>query len=263
MEEKLKRMKELISTLKEASKLYYQYSTSIMTDFEYDKLYDELVKLEKETNTVLSNSPTINVEYEISDELEQIEHPAPMLSLAKTKKVEELKNFLGDNKGILSWKLDGLTIVLTYEEGKLVRGVTRGTGIKGEVVTENVKRFKNIPLTIPYKGNLVLRGEAVIKYSDFKKMNEEMGDDSTQYKNPRNLCSGSVRQLDSNVTAERNVNCVIFSLISAEDNISNSKLEQYDWLRSLGFDVVEQLEVNKNNIIGITYEMISSSIFWL
>lgn len=248
MEVKLKRMKELISTLKEASKLYYQYSTSIMTDFEYDKLYDELVKLEKETNTVLSNSPTINVEYEISDELEQIEHPAPMLSLAKTKKVEELKNFLGDNKGILSWKLDGLTIVLTYEEGKLVRGVTRGTGTIGEVVTENVKRFKNIPLTIPYKGNLTLRGEAVIKYSEFKKMNEEMGDDSTQYKNPRNLCSGSVRQLDSNVTAERNVNCVIFSLISEEDNISNSKLEQYDWLRSLGFEVVEQLEVNKNNI---------------
>lgn len=248
MEEKLKRMKELIATLKEASKLYYQYSTSIMTDFEYDKLYDELVKLEKETNTVLSNSPTINVEYEISDELEQVEHPAPMLSLAKTKKVEELKTFLGDNKGILSWKLDGLTIVLTYEDGKLVRGVTRGTGTIGEVVTENVKRFRNVPLTIPYKGNLVLRGEAIIKYSDFKKMNEEMGEDSTQYKNPRNLCSGSVRQLDSNITAERNVNCVIFSLISVEDKISNSKLEQYNWLRGLGFEVVEQLKVNKNNI---------------
>ena len=248
MEAKLKRMKELIDILKEASELYYLHSTSIMTDFEYDRLYDELVELEAETNTILSNSPTINVEYEISNQLEQVEHQSPMLSLAKTEKVEELKDFLGDNKGILSWKLDGLTIVLTYEDGKLIRGVTRGTGTIGEVVTENVKRFKNIPLTIPYKGNLVLRGEAVIKYSDFKRMNEEMGEDSTQYKNPRNLCSGSVRQLDSNVTAERNVNCIIFSLISVDDNISNSKLEQYNWLRSLGFEVVEQVEVDKKNI---------------
>jgi len=247
MEKKLERMKELIDILKEASKLYYQYSTSIMTDFEYDKLYDELVILEKETNTVLSNSPTINVEYEISDALEQVEHQAPMLSLSKTKVVSDLESFLGDNEGILSWKLDGLTIVLTYEGGKLVRGVTRGTGTIGEVVTENVKRFKNIPLTIPYKGNLVLRGEAVIKYSDFEKMNEEL-DDSTQYKNPRNLCSGSVRQLDSNVTAERNVNCIIFALISCDDYISNSKLEQYNWLRSLGFEVVEQMKVNIDNI---------------
>lgn len=248
MEQKLDRMKELISILKEASRLYYQFSAPMMTDFEYDRLYDELVRLEKETNTVLSNSPTINVEYEISDSLEQVEHPAPMLSLAKTKKVEDLRDFIGDNKALLSWKLDGLTIVLTYESGKLIRGVTRGTGTIGEVVTENVKRFKNIPLTIPYKGNLVLRGEAVIKYSDFEKMNEEMGEDSTQYKNPRNLCSGSVRQLDSNITAERNVNCIIFSLISSDAFISNSKLEQYDWLRSLGFEVVEQIEVNKNNI---------------
>lgn len=248
MEEKLNRMKELISTLKEASRLYYQFSTSIMTDFEYDRLYDELVDLEQETNTVLSNSPTINVEYEISDSLEQIEHPAPMLSLAKTKSVDDLKSFLGDQIGILSWKLDGLTIVLTYENRKLVRGVTRGTGTIGEVVTENVKRFKNIPLTIPYKGNLVLRGEAIIKYSDFKKMNEELGEDSTQYKNPRNLCSGSVRQLDSNITAQRNVNCVIFSLISVDEEISNSKLDQYKWLKSLGFEVVEQIEVNKTNI---------------
>ncbi|MBE6150012.1 MAG: NAD-dependent DNA ligase LigA [Firmicutes bacterium] len=247
MEKKLERMKELIDILKEASKLYYQYSTSIMTDFEYDRLYDELVILEKETNTVLSNSPTINVEYEISDALEQVEHQAPMLSLSKTKVVSDLESFLGDNEGILSWKLDGLTIVLTYEGGKLVRGVTRGTGTIGEVVTENVKRFKNIPLTIPYKGNLVLRGEAVIKYSDFEKMNEEL-DDSTQYKNPRNLCSGSVRQLDSNVTAERNVNCIIFALISCDDYISNSKLEQYNWLRSLGFEVVEQMKVNIDNI---------------
>lgn len=248
METKLNRMKELISILQEASRLYYQFSTPIMTDFEYDKLYDELVELEKETNTILSNSPTINVEYEISDSLEQVEHPSPMLSLAKTKSVEELKEFIGDKKGILSWKLDGLTIVLTYENGKLVRGVTRGTGIIGEVVTENVKRFKNIPLTIPYKGKLVLRGEAIIKYSDFNRMNEELGEDSTQYKNPRNLCSGSVRQLDSNITAGRNVNCIIFSLISVEGQSFNSKLEQYNWLKSLGFEVVEQLEVYKDTM---------------
>lgn len=254
MEKKLARMRELINILKEASKLYYQFSTPIMTDFEYDRLYDELVELEKETNTVLSNSPTLNVEYEVSSELEKVEHDSPMLSLSKTKNVLELKSFLGENKGILSWKLDGLTIVLTYEDGKLVRGVTRGTGIIGEVVTENVKRFKNIPYTIPYKGKLVLRGEAVIKYSDFKKMNEELGEDSTQYKNPRNLCSGSVRQLDSNVTAERNVNCIIFSLISADDFISNSKLEQYDWLKSLGFEVVDMVEVNESNIEKVVKE---------
>lgn len=248
MNDKLNRMKELIGILKEASRLYYQFSTSIMTDYEYDKLYDELVILEKETNMVLSNSPTINVEYEISKELEQVEHPVPMLSLAKTKDVEELKLFLGQEEGVLSWKLDGLTIVLTYENGKLQSGVTRGTGIIGEVVTANVKKFKNIPLTIPYKGKLVLRGEAVIKYYDFKKMNEEMGDDSTQYKNPRNLCSGSVRQLDSGITAERNVNCIIFSLISADDFISNLKTEQYKWLEKQGFEVVEFLEVDKDKI---------------
>ena len=251
MTEKIKRMKELIEILKDASKHYYQLSASIMSDFEYDRLYDELVELEKDTNMVLSNSPTINVEYEVSKSLEQIEHQEPMLSLSKTKNVEELKSFLGDNKGILSWKLDGLTIVLTYQDGKLIRGVTRGTGTIGEVVTENVKRFKNIPLTIPYKGNLVLRGEAVIKYSDFNRMNEELSDEETQYKNPRNLCSGSVRQLDSSVTAKRNVNCIIFSLISVDDVISNSKLEQYNWLKSLGFEVVDQVLVDKNNIVEV------------
>ncbi len=248
MEQKIERMKELIEILNNASKLYYQFSTSIMTDFEYDKLYDELVSLEKETNTVLSNSPTINVESEILSSLEQTQHQQPMLSLAKTKKVDELKNFLGDKEGLLSWKLDGLTIVLTYQDGKLVSGVTRGTGIIGEVVTENVKRFKNIPLTIPYKGTLVLRGEAIIKYSDFQKMNDELDDDSTQYKNPRNLCSGSVRQLDSNITAERNVNCIIFALISATDELPNLKSERFDWLKSLGFEVVEYFKVKKDNI---------------
>ena len=247
MDKKLNRMKELIEILNNASRLYYQYSTPIMTDFEYDKLYDELEKLEKETNTVLSNSPTQNVEPEAIDSLVKVEHPAPMLSLSKTKSISELASFLGNQEGLLSWKLDGLTIVLTYKDGKLSSGVTRGNGIIGEVVTENVKKFKNIPLTIPYKGTLVVRGEAVIKYSDFNKMNEELDDDSSQYKNPRNLCSGSVRQLDSKVTAKRNVNCIIFALIESEKKFK-LKSEEFEWLKSLGFDVVEYHKVTSNNI---------------
>ena len=247
MDKKLNRMKELIEILNNASRLYYQYSTPIMTDFEYDKLYDELEKLEKETNTVLSNSPTQNVEPEAIDSLVKVEHPAPMLSLSKTKSISELASFLGNQEGLLSWKLDGLTIVLTYKDGKLSSGVTRGNGIIGEVITENVKKFKNIPLTIPYKGTLVVRGEAVIKYSDFNKMNEELDDDSNQYKNPRNLCSGSVRQLDSKVTAKRNVNCIIFALIESEKNFK-LKSEEFEWLKSLGFDVVEYHKVTSNNL---------------
>ena len=247
MDKKLNRMKELIEILNNASRLYYQYSTPIMTDFEYDKLYDELEKLEKETNTILSNSPTQNVEPEAIDSLVKVEHPAPMLSLSKTKSISELASFLGNQEGLLSWKLDGLTIVLTYKDGKLSSGVTRGNGIIGEVVTENVKKFKNIPLTITYKGTLVVRGEAVIKYSDFNKMNEELDDDSSQYKNPRNLCSGSVRQLDSKVTAKRNVNCIIFALIESEKKFK-LKSEEFEWLKSLGFDVVEYHKVTSNNI---------------
>lgn len=248
MQAKINRMKELIETLNKASELYYQKNISMMTDYEYDHLYDELVELEKETHMILSNSPTINVEPEISSFLEQVEHPAPMLSLAKTKQVTELIDFIGDKEGLLSWKLDGLTIVLTYENGKLISGVTRGTGTIGEVVTENVKQFKNVPLTIPYLGRLVVRGEAIIKYSDFKKMNDELGDGSSQYKNPRNLCSGSVRQLDSSITANRNVNCIIFALIESDEQISNLKSECFDWLKSLGFEVVEHFKVTKENM---------------
>ena len=248
MNEKIERMKELIKILNKASELYYQKSTSMMTDYEYDKLYDELVNLEQETSMTLSNSPTINVEPEILSSLEQVEHPSPMLSLSKTKSIDELISFIDDKEGLLSWKLDGLTIVLTYENGKLVSGVTRGTGIIGEVVTENVKKFKNIPLSIKYKGKLVVRGEAIIKYSDFKKMNEELDDGDGQYKNPRNLCSGSVRQLDSKVTAKRNVNCIIFALIETSDKISNYKSENFEWLKSQGFEVVEHVKVNKDNL---------------
>ena len=249
MEEKLNRMKELIETLNYASKMYYQNSSPIMTDYEYDKLYDELVRLEGETNTVFSNSPTINVETEVSQTLEKVEHKTPMLSLAKTKQVSELVNFIGDKEGVLSWKLDGLTIVLTYNNGKLIRGVTRGNGIIGEVVTENVKQFKNVPFTIPYKGELVVRGEAIIKYSDFERMNGGIGEDEGQFKNPRNLCSGSVIQLDSRITAERNVNCIIFALISTSDNSEpNSVMEKFSWLESLGFEVVERMKVTKDTM---------------
>lgn len=247
MEEKLKRMRELIDLLNEASVHYYQYSTPIMTDYEYDKLYDELVELENETKTTYEDSPTINIEHEISQTLEKVEHAKPMLSLSKTKSVEELKEFIGDKEAISSWKLDGLTIVLTYKKGKLISGVTRGNGTIGEVVTKNVKEFKNIPLTIPFKGDLIVRGEAIIKYSDFNKMNEEL-DEQNQYKNPRNLCSGSVRQLDSKITSQRNVNIVIFSLVDCSQQISNSKNEQFNWLDSQGFETVERVIVNKNNI---------------
>ena len=249
MNDKLNRMRELVDILNNASVHYYQYSTPIMTDFEYDKLYDELVELENETKTTFEDSPTINVEAEVSSTLEKVEHAKPMLSLSKTKLVEELVEFIGEKEGLLSWKLDGLTIVLTYKKGKLFSGVTRGNGTIGEVVTQNVKQFKNIPLTIPYDGTLIVRGEAVIKYSDFNKMNEAlMNDTDTQYKNPRNLCSGSVRQLDSKITAQRNVNIVIFSLVDCDKELPNSKKEQFDWLDSLGFQTVEKVLVNKNNI---------------
>lgn len=249
MNDKLTRMKELVELLNKASIHYYQYSEPIMTDYEYDALYDELVQLENETKTTLEDSPTINVEATVSDKLEKVEHAKPMLSLSKTKIVEELKSFLNDKEGLLSWKLDGLTIVLTYKKGKLFSGVTRGNGTIGEVVTKNVKQFKNIPLTIPFDGDLIVRGEAVIKYSDFNKMNEELENESEiQYKNPRNLCSGSVRQLDSKVTAKRNVNIVIFSLVDCSENLPNSKKEQFDWLDSLGFQTVERILVNKDNI---------------
>ena len=246
MNDKLNRMRELVDILNNASVHYYQYSTPIMTDFEYDKLYDELVELENETKTTFEDSPTINVEAEVSSTLEKVEHAKPMLSLSKTKLVEELVEFIGEKEGLLSWKLDGLTIVLTYKKGKLFSGVTRGNGTIGEVVTQNVKQFKNIPLTIPYDGTLIVRGEAVIKYSDFNKMNEAlMNDTDTQYKNPRNLCSGSVRQLDSKITAQRNVNIVIFSLVDCDKELPNSKKEQFDWLDSLGFQTVEKVLVNR------------------
>ncbi|BCN31691.1 NAD-dependent DNA ligase LigA [Anaeromicropila herbilytica] len=249
MEDKLKLIKEKVDKLNEAGRAYYSESNEIMSNFEYDQLYDELVALEKETGIVLSNSPTINVGYEALSELPKERHLTPALSLDKTKSVEDLKDFLGSQKGLLSWKLDGLTVVLTYQHGELVKAVTRGNGEIGEVITNNAKVFKNIPLRIQYQGELVLRGEAMIKYSDFEKINAEIEDVTLKYKNPRNLCSGSVRQLNNGITAKRNVHFFAFSLVKADDvDFHNSRAEQYAWLQSQGFDVVESKEVTKETM---------------
>jgi DNA ligase (NAD+) len=249
MDDKLLLMKEKIKLLNDANKAYYQENREIMSNFEYDKLYDELVELEKETGTTLSNSPTINVGYELLSNLPKERHEKPMLSLDKTKEVAALKDWLGNNEGILSWKLDGLTIVMSYLDGKLVKAVTRGNGEVGEVITNNAKVFTNIPVNIGYKGSLILRGEAVISYSDFEKINNEIKDVDAKYKNPRNLCSGSVRQLNNKITAERNVRFYAFSVVKADDiDFKNSRKEQLDWLKSQGFSTVEFKKVSLSNI---------------
>ena len=238
-ENKKQRMKELVDLLNQASKAYYSNDVEMMSNYEYDALYDELEALEKETGIVFANSPTVNVGYESAEELVKERHDSPMLSLDKTKEPAALAAFLGEQKGLLSWKLDGLTIVLTYENGILSKAVTRGNGEIGEVVTNNARQFVNLPAAIPYKGRLVLRGESVIKYSDFKKINEQIEDADAKYKNPRNLCSGSVRQLDPKVTAQRSVNFFAFSLESAEDtDFQNSNEVKMKWMESQGFEVV-------------------------
>ena len=249
MEEKMKRMRELVDLLNRARRAYEQEDTEIMSNYEYDRLYDELQELEKELGTTLVASPTVNVGYEVLSELPKERHERPMLSLDKTKDVARLKEFLGSQKAMISWKLDGLTIVLTYREGALEKAVTRGNGEVGEVVTNNARVFKNVPLTIPYQGELVLRGEAVISYKDFEKINEEIGDADAKYKNPRNLCSGSVRQLNNEITAKRNVRFYAFTLVRAEGvDFKNSRLYQMQWLKNQGFDVVENHPVTADTI---------------
>ena len=238
--DKKKRIKELVEILNKAAKSYYVDAVEIMPNIEYDKLYDELLELEKETNVVLSNSPTQNVGYEIAGELPKKAHESPMLSLDKTKSVEDLREWLGDNKALLSWKMDGLTIVLTYRDGELEEAVTRGNGTIGEVITNNAKNFQNIPLKIEFKGELILRGEAIIKYSDFKRINDAIEDATAKYKNPRNLCSGSVRQLNPAITKSRMVYCNIFNVVKADGvDFENSKAKQFEWAKNEGFDVVE------------------------
>jgi DNA ligase (NAD+) len=250
MEDKLHQIKELVKKLNLAGKAYYQDDKEIISNYEYDALYDQLVELEKETGIVLSNSPTRTVGYEILSELPKVRHDVAMLSLDKTKDVLSLKSWLGNQEGLLSWKLDGLTVVLTYQNGRLEKAVTRGNGEIGEVITNNAKVFKNLPITISYPGELVLRGEAVIKYSDFEKINKEIEDVDAKYKNPRNLCSGSVRQLNNEITAKRNVHFFAFGMVSTSENIdfNNSRQNQLQWLTNLGFDTVESKLVTEDNI---------------
>ncbi|HKM34051.1 MAG TPA: NAD-dependent DNA ligase LigA [Lachnospiraceae bacterium] len=246
---KMNRMKELVATLQEASKAYYAEDREMMSNFEYDRLYDELEKLEEETGVTLSDSPTVNVGYESVDVLPKEHHESPMLSLGKTKSREELQNWMQGKSAILSWKLDGLTVVLTYYEGKLAKAVTRGNGEVGEVITNNARTFKNLPLSISYKGDLVLRGEAVITYSDFAEINEQIPEADAKYKNPRNLCSGSVRQLNNEITAQRNVRFIAFNLVQADGmDFHNSRSEQFDFLAKLGFEVVEHVQVTQDTI---------------
>lgn len=242
------RMKELIDILNRASAVYYQGKDEIMSNFEYDKLYDELVSLEKESGLVLAGSPTQKVGYEILSELPKQTHPSPMLSLDKTKQVNELESWIGDKEGLLSWKMDGLTVVLTYENGQLLNAVTRGNGVVGEVITNNAKVFKKLPISIPFKGHMVLRGEAVITYSEFEKINASLSEEE-QYKNPRNLCSGSVRQLNNEITAKRNVELYAFTLVEAEGvDFENSQKNKMEFMRKQGFQVVEYKLVTRENI---------------
>lgn len=249
--DKTARMKELIAKLGEAAKAYYAEDREIMSNYEYDKLYDELTALEEETGTVMAGSPTISVGYEAVDELPKERHESPMLSLGKTKSREELRDWLGGQKGLLSWKLDGLTIVLTYRNGRLFKAVTRGNGEIGEVITGNARVFVNVPLAIPYQGELVLRGEAVITYEDFRKINEQIEDADARYKNPRNLCSGSVRQLNNEITAQRNVRFFAFALVRADGvDFQNSRKEQFVFLKQQGFEVVEYQEVDAGSILS-------------
>lgn len=283
--EKVKRIQYLVETLNRASKAYYAEDREIMSNREYDALYDELQLLEEETGIVLANSPTVNVGYEAVEELPKEKHETPMLSLGKTKSREELRSWLQGKPAVLSWKLDGLTVVLTYDGGRLVKAVTRGNGEIGEVITNNARTFKNIPLTIPFEGELVLRGEAVITYSDFEKMNAQIPDTEAKYKNPRNLCSGSVRQLNNEITARRNVRFYAFDLVSVRraeivntegsindsreqgesmeqlkyEAIARSKDAQFVFLQEQGFEVVEHYTVTEENILE-TIELFEKKI---
>lgn len=248
-DKKMGRMKELVAQLRAASKAYYAEDREIMSNFDYDRLCDELERLEKETGVILSDSPTVNVGYEAVDELPKERHESPMLSLGKTKSREELQDWMQGKEALLSWKLDGLTVVLTYREGRLAKAVTRGNGEVGEVITNNARTFKNLPISIACKGELVLRGEAVITYSDFEKINGEIAEEEAKYKNPRNLCSGSVRQLNNEITAKRNVRFYAFALVKAEGvDFSNSRMRQFAFLEEQGFDVVEHVLVKPDTV---------------
>ena len=248
--DKRKRIDELVEKLNEASRAYYTDGAEIITNYEYDDMYDELLALEAETGYIRSDSPSVNVGFETAAGLPKITHEIKMLSLNKTKDRDELRAWLGDQKGLLSWKLDGLTVGLTYENGRLVQGVTRGNGVEGELITANVLEIKNVPKTIPHKGRVMVRGEAVIRYSDFERINEAIDDADAKYKNPRNLCSGSIRQLDPKVTAERSVSFYAFNLTVLEGIEINSRSERMEWLKTQGFEIVDYVMVDKDNILA-------------
>ncbi len=253
--EELQRMRELSAQLKKASKAYYQDDAEIMSNLEYDRLYEELTRLEKETGTVLAGSPSVSVGYEAADSLPKERHETPMLSLDKTKSVEDLSAFAGEHLILLSWKLDGLTVVLTYQGGVLSKAVTRGNGEVGEVITNNARVFENVPVRIPYQGELILRGEAVITYPDFEEINAGIEDADARYKNPRNLCSGSVRQLDPGITAKRHVRFYAFALVKADGvDFQNQRSRQLDWLVTQGFEAVEYRKV--------TAEQVADTVSW-
>ena len=257
----IERMKELVGLLNSAAKAYYQEDREIMSNYEYDALADELKELEERTGTVLADSPSMKVGYEAVDFLPKEDHPSPMLSLDKTKDREQLRAFIGEHKTLLSWKMDGLTIVLTYRNGELFKAVTRGNGITGEVVTNNARVFTNLPVRIPYTGELTLRGEAIITYSDFEKINAEIEDVDARYKNPRNLCSGSVRQLNNRITAGRRVRFYAFALVSAESvDFENSRQKQFEWLSSQGFEVVEYRVVENGSALDAAMDYFAQAV---
>lgn len=254
-EQKIERIEELISMLNEASRAYYDNASEIMTNYEYDAAYDELLALEEETGYVSEDSPSVNVGFETQTNLPKVTHEKKMLSMNKTKDRDELKAWLGNHEALLSWKLDGITVVLTYEDGKLMQAVTRGNGVQGELITDNAKACKNVPQEIPFKGKAIIRGEAVIKYSDFDKINEEIADADAKYKNPRNLCSGSIRQLDASVTAERKVSIIPFTLVKAEGaDLKGSREYEMEWMKAQGFEVVQYIKVNPDTLFdGLDY----------
>lgn len=250
-DDKASRMKQLVAKLNEARRVYEQGTDEIMSNLEYDRLYDELLKLEQELGTYLPNSPTHNVGYEVVSALQKEKHETPMLSLDKTKSTDAIKSFIGNKKCIASWKMDGLTVVLTYNNGKLDKAVTRGNGEIGEIVTHNARTFKNLPKEIEFKGKLVLRGEAIITYTDFNKINSSLGSGVENYKNPRNLCSGSVRQLDSSIANNRSIRWFAFELVSADGKSPNSVEQSFEWLKRQGFQTVEYMVINQSNFLSV------------
>ena len=248
---KLEKIKEIITTLNKASTAYYKYDKPVMTDKQYDDLYDELLALEKDTNIILSNSPTQNVSGEVIESLQKIPHTRPMLSANKTKDMKDVCDFISKNRTIESWKLDGLTIVSRYENGVLKQAITRGNGEVGEDVTHTFKTCINLPLQLSEPVNIEVRGECVISWESFNRLNESLED---PYSHPRNLAAGTVRQLDSNVAKTRCLEYIVFELV--QDNLTKKMdvIESFEYLKQLGFDVVEYKEVDTSNFESVDKE---------